>query len=197
MARNGSLVITGLREPVAPVVVMMGVAGTGKSAVGSAFAEATGWAFLDADDFHPEANLRKMRSGVPLTDADRWPWLEDLSQVLRDHQGRGERCVLACSALKQSYRALLEEAAPSARWFHLHGPSDLNRVAAPVSFRSFYGRRDVAEPAPGFRAAQSCNSSGYSVISRRITPMCDQGSGGASRNLMQNGLCERIVKPQV
>ena len=51
---------------------MMGVAGTGKSAVGSALAEATGWAFLDADDFHPEANLKKMRSGVPLTDADRW-----------------------------------------------------------------------------------------------------------------------------
>lgn len=125
MARNGSLVITGLRGPVAPVVVMMGVAGTGKSVVGSALAEATGWAFLDADDFHPETNLRKMRSGVPLTDADRWPWLEDLSQLLRDYQGRGERCVLACSALKQSYRALLEEAAPSARWFHLHGPSDL------------------------------------------------------------------------
>jgi gluconokinase len=134
MARNGSLVITGLRGPVAPVVVMMGVAGTGKSAVGSAFAEATGWAFLDADDFHPEANLRKMRSGVPLTDADRWPWLEDLSQLLRDHQGRGERCVLACSALKQSYRALLEEAAPSARWFHLHGPSDL--IASRLRSRS-------------------------------------------------------------
>ena len=109
----------------APVVVLMGVAGTGKSALGSALAEALGWAFLDADDFHPQANLRKMRSGVPLTDADRWPWLKDLSQLLRDHQGRGEGCVLACSALKRSYRVLLDEAAPSAHWFHLHGPSDL------------------------------------------------------------------------
>ena len=89
-----------LREPVAPVVVMMGVAGTGKSAVGSALAEATGWAFLDADDFHPEANLKKCEAECRSTDADRWPWLEDLSQLLREHQGRGERCVFACSALE-------------------------------------------------------------------------------------------------
>ena len=62
-----------LRELNAPVVVMMGVAGTGKSTVGRALADATGWVFLDADDFHPEENLQKMRSGVPLTDVDRWP----------------------------------------------------------------------------------------------------------------------------
>ena len=116
---------TELKRVGAPVVVMMGVAGTGKSSVGSALAGAMGWAFLDADDFHPEENLQKMRSGMPLTDADRWPWLESLCQALKMHRARGEGCVLACSALKQSYRALLEEAAPSARWFHLHGPTDL------------------------------------------------------------------------
>ena len=125
---------TELKGVGAPVVVMMGVAGTGKSSVGSALAGATGWAFLDADDFHPEENLQKMRSGMPLTDADRWPWLESLCQALKMHRARGEGCVLACSALKQSYRALLEEAAPSARWFHLHGPTDL--IASRLRSRS-------------------------------------------------------------
>ena len=92
--------------------------------MGSALAEAAGWRFSTLMISIP-GKSQKNAKRRPLTDADRWPWLEDLSQLLRDHQGRGERCVLACSALKQSHRVLLEEAAPSAHWFHLHGPSDL------------------------------------------------------------------------
>ena len=79
----------------------MGVAGCGKTTVGRALADALGLTFHDADDFHPEANVAKMRSGTPLTDADRWPWLETLSGLLR------EPVVLACSALKESYRTRL------------------------------------------------------------------------------------------
>ena len=133
-----------LRELNAPVVVMMGVAGTGKSTVGRALADATGWVFLDADDFHPEENLQKMRSGVPLTDVDRWPWLRELSEVLRTYQAKGEGCILACSALKQSYRTLLEDAAPSAYWFFLNGPPDL--IESRLRLRSdHYMRADMLQ----------------------------------------------------
>ena len=84
----------------------MGVAGCGKTTIGSKLARSLGVLFLDADDFHPEANLKKMSSGIPLDDSDRIPWLESLREELRSNRG----CVLACSALKQNYRSMLEDA---------------------------------------------------------------------------------------
>ena len=84
----------------------MGVAGCGKTTIGSKLARSLGVLFLDADDFHPEANLKKMSSGTPLDDSDRIPWLEILREELRSNRG----CVLACSALKQNYRSMLEDA---------------------------------------------------------------------------------------
>ena len=133
-----------LRELEGPVIVMMGVAGTGKSTVGRALADATGWVFLDADDFHSEENLQKMRRGVPLTDVDRWPWLRELSEKLRTYQAKGEGCILACSALKQSYRTLLEDAAPGAYWFFLNGPTDL--IESRLRLRSdHYMRADMLQ----------------------------------------------------
>ena len=83
----------------------MGVAGCGKTTIGSKLARILGVLFLDADDFHPEANLKKMSSGTPLDDSDRIPWLEILREELRSNRG----CVLACSALKQNYRSMLED----------------------------------------------------------------------------------------
>ena len=83
----------------------MGVTGCGKTTIGSKLARSLGVLFLDADDFHPEANLKKMSSGTPLDDSDRIPWLEILRKELRSHRG----CVLACSALKQNYRSMLED----------------------------------------------------------------------------------------
>ncbi len=83
----------------------MGVAGCGKTIIGSKLARSLGVLFLDADDFHPEANLKKMSSGTPLDDSDRIPWLEILREELRSNRG----CVLACSALKQNYRSMLED----------------------------------------------------------------------------------------
>ena len=88
----------------AVVVVVMGVTGVGKTTIGRLVAEDYGWAFLDADDFHPPANVAKMRSGVPLTDADREPWLTALRAEIDARLARSESAVLACSALKQSYR---------------------------------------------------------------------------------------------
>ena len=85
----------------------MGVSGSGKTTLGKALAADLSRPFFDADDFHPEANVAKMRKGEPLNDDDRWPWLSLLNSVLNEHLQEG--CVLACSALKESYRRLLFE----------------------------------------------------------------------------------------
>ena len=102
------------------VVVLMGVCGCGKTTVGRMVAEALGWPFLDADDFHPEANVAKMRAGTALTDDDRWPWLDRLAAEMAAINARGAHAVLACSALKQSYRDRLARAG-DVRFFYLKG----------------------------------------------------------------------------
>ncbi len=88
----------------------MGVSGSGKTTVGRAVAEALGWRFLEGDDYHPPASVAKMAAGTPLTDADRWPWLDRLRDELKAIAARGEHAVLACSALKEAYRARLAQA---------------------------------------------------------------------------------------
>jgi gluconokinase len=88
----------------------MGVCGSGKTTVGEILAQELGWPFFDADDFHPEANVAKMASGQPLTDADRWPWLDGIAEEMRRVLARGEHAVLACSALKDAYRSRLQRA---------------------------------------------------------------------------------------
>jgi len=97
------------------IVVVMGVSGCGKSTVGEALAAACGWPFLDADDFHPSANVAKMAAGTPLTDEDRWPWLDRLAAELGSILARGGSAVLACSALKQAYRDRLAPPAIASR----------------------------------------------------------------------------------
>ena len=89
------------------VIVLMGVTGSGKSTIGGLLSRELGWKYYDADDFHPAANVEKMRSGIPLNDADRAPWLAALSDLIRGSVKRGEDAILACSALKKSYRASL------------------------------------------------------------------------------------------
>jgi gluconokinase len=103
------------------IVVVMGVSGAGKTTVGAALAARLGWDFLDADEFHPAANVAKMAAGTPLTDTDRWPWLDRLNAELRVHEARGASAVLACSALKESYRERLMARLREARLVHLRG----------------------------------------------------------------------------
>jgi gluconokinase len=86
------------------IVIIFGVSGAGKTTVGKLLARELGWRFVEADDFHPAANVEKMRSGHSLTDADRWPWLERLRQQIERSLGTEENVVLACSALKRAYR---------------------------------------------------------------------------------------------
>ena len=108
-----------MSEPSPTVLIVMGVAGSGKTTVGSLLAERLGWPFFDADDFHPEANLEKMRGGMALSDADRLPWLERLRELIVDCLGRNQSAVLACSALKESYRRTLAEGDPRVRFVFL------------------------------------------------------------------------------
>jgi len=89
------------------VVIIFGVSGAGKTTIGQLLAQELGWRFYEADDFHPRANIEKMRQGVPLTDQDRWPWLESLRELIKRCIAAGEDAVLACSALKKAYRRYL------------------------------------------------------------------------------------------
>jgi gluconokinase len=89
------------------IIVLMGVTGAGKTTVGRLLGEGPGWTFYDADDFHSQANVEKMSGGEPLTDEDRAAWLESLEQLIRDKLRSQSNIVLACSALKASYRSHL------------------------------------------------------------------------------------------
>lgn len=102
-------------------IVVMGVAGSGKSSIGMLIAKALGVPFKDGDDLHPQSNVEKMASGVPLTDEDRWPWLELCGLTLQMPKG----AVLACSALRRSYRDRIRELAPGAVFLHLDGDEAL------------------------------------------------------------------------
>ena len=89
------------------ITIVFGVSGAGKTTIGKLLAKDLGWRFLEADDFHPRANIEKMRSGRPLTDEDRWPWLERLREQIARSVAANENAVLACSALKRAYRERL------------------------------------------------------------------------------------------
>lgn len=107
------------------IVIVMGVAGSGKTTIGRLLAKALGWPFYDADSFHPPENVRKMASGTPLTDEDRQPWLEGLRELIEALAEQEQNGVLACSALKRSYREKLESGAAEVRWVYLEADRDL------------------------------------------------------------------------
>lgn len=105
-------------------IVVMGVSGCGKSTIGRKLAQRLDGVFLDGDDFHPQANIDKMAAGVPLNDQDRQPWLERLQGELKAYDKTGKTCVLACSALKQSYREILSEGGNRVSFLYLKGTFD-------------------------------------------------------------------------
>lgn len=105
------------------IVLVMGVAGVGKTTIGEALARALGARFIDADDYHPPENVAKMTAGIALQDADRWPWLQRLNGILKDEK----KAVLACSALKETYRRHLAEGIAEFRIVYLHGSAGLIR----------------------------------------------------------------------
>jgi len=101
------------------VIILMGVAGAGKTTIGRALAAALGWEFVEGDDFHTAANREKMRQGIALSDSDRSPWLNRIRELILDRLAGGIDAVVACSALKRRYRALLAVDPVRVRFIHL------------------------------------------------------------------------------
>ncbi len=97
------------------IVILAGVSGSGKTTVGSLLAGRLGWPFADGDSFHPAANIAKMTAGLPLTDADRWPWLAAIGAWMDERAAAGGSAVVACSALKRAYRDFLRKDRPEVR----------------------------------------------------------------------------------
>jgi gluconokinase len=106
------------------IVIVMGTTGSGKTTIGTLLAKRQGWEFVDADDFHPPANVEKMKHGIPLTDADREPWLKALHDRIVEWNTEARNVVLACSALKKSYRDELR-ASPDVKFVYLKGSYEL------------------------------------------------------------------------
>jgi gluconokinase len=114
-------------SPPTTTIVVMGVSGSGKSTVAGTLVDRLGWEFAEGDDFHPPANVEKMRAGHPLDDDDRWPWLQRLADWIGTHEEAGRSVVVTCSALKRSYRDLLGDGHPSVWFAHVTVDADTLR----------------------------------------------------------------------
>jgi gluconokinase len=103
----------------------MGVSGSGKSTIGALLSERLSWTFAEGDDFHPSENVEKMSKGIPLSDADRWPWLESITEVMDRWHQESIAGIITCSALRRSYREMLAKGRPYLRFVYLKGSQDL------------------------------------------------------------------------
>jgi carbohydrate kinase (thermoresistant glucokinase family) len=115
------------------ILVVMGVAGCGKTTIARLLAERLGWRFQEGDALHPPANVAKMSAGTPLSDADRWPWLHAIAAVIDTWRAEGASGIVTCSALKRAYRDILIGNRPDVRLVHLAGDKPL--IAARMAAR--------------------------------------------------------------
>ena len=117
-------------------VLVMGVSGSGKTTIARSLAERLGFEMIEGDDLHPPANVEKMRAGIPLSDDDRRPWLEGLAALLADRHGHRRGTVLACSALKRSYRDILRSKIPSGESFVIELAADPDTIRRRMATRT-------------------------------------------------------------
>ena len=153
------------------IVLVMGVSGSGKNAIGEPLAQRLGWKFIDGDDYHPPENVRKMGAGIPLQDEDRGPWLDRLNALLKNEK----QAVLACSALKEAYRRRVLAGIAEYAIVYLHGSFELirDRVARrkhrymPASLlRSQFDTLEPPTDAIGVDVAQDVATSVKAIVER-------------------------------
>jgi carbohydrate kinase (thermoresistant glucokinase family) len=164
-------------------IIVMGVSGSGKSTIGALLAEALGWPFADADGFHPAANVAKMAAGQPLTDEDRWPWLDAIVAHIGASRTAGQPVVVACSALRRAYRERLRAGHGDLIFLHLSGAPEViaERQAArqghfmPPSLMAsqFATLEDPAEEADAVTV--SVSASPYEVVATAIDQLAARG----------------------
>ena len=123
------------------IILVMGVSGSGKTTVGKKLAESLGYKFADADDFHPQENIDKMRNGVALSDKDRLPWLQKMQNVINQHLSENTNIVITCSALKESYRQMLLINHESVKLVYLKGSFELIQKRLKERLNHFMGEK--------------------------------------------------------
>lgn len=168
-------------------IIVMGVSGSGKSTIGALLAEALGWPFADADGFHPAANVAKMAAGQPLTDADRWPWLDAIAAHIGASRTAEQPVVVACSALRRAYRERLRAGHGDLIFLHLAGAPEViaTRQAArqghfmPPSLMAsqFATLEDPAEEADAVTV--SVQASPHEVVGNILSSLGERGAIGA------------------
>jgi carbohydrate kinase (thermoresistant glucokinase family) len=148
--------VNGVKTSQPGVVIFMGVAGSGKTTMGRLFAQQTGAVFHEGDDFHPPENITKMREGIPLTDADRAPWLLALRKIIADSLAKNIFTALTCSALKAKYREQLQ-AGDRRVWFvYLTAPPGRARSALKKPERTLHAPCPAGQPTEQPRTANRC-----------------------------------------
>ena len=132
-------------------LVFMGVSGSGKSTAARAVQQQLGWEYAEGDDFHPPANVAKMREGTPLTDDDRWGWLESLAEWTAERDAKGEPTIIACSALRKAYRDVLRRGGEGT--FFVHSTGDKHMILERMNAREHFmppslleSQLDILEP---------------------------------------------------
>jgi carbohydrate kinase (thermoresistant glucokinase family) len=168
-------------------IIVMGVSGSGKSTIGALLAEALGWPFADADGFHPAANVAKMAAGQPLTDEDRWPWLDAIAAHIGASRTAGQPVVVACSALRRAYRERLRAGHGDLIFLHLAGAPEViaTRQAArqghfmPPSLMAsqFATLEDPAAEADAVTV--SVQASPHEVVGNILSSLGERGAIGA------------------
>jgi carbohydrate kinase (thermoresistant glucokinase family) len=168
-------------------IIVMGVSGSGKSTIGALLAEALGWPFADADGFHPAANVAKMAAGQPLTDEDRWPWLDAITAHIGASRTAGQPVVVACSALRRAYRERLRAGLSDLIFLHLAGAPEViaTRQAArqghfmPPSLMAsqFATLEDPAAEADAVKV--SVSASPHEVVGNILSSLGERGAIGA------------------